>query len=260
MKTYISLFILLLFASKPLQAQFALEQTYSHSLTVTRINDNEYKYFLMDVAKSECRLYNLDHSLWKTIPISLPVDYYLYDIKFVTQTLFNSDSNIELWYSAYKWIATTTDGYYQHLSKIISETGTTLATITGGTYAYIQQAGTDVYKLNIYAYDNSFYPGSVKTYVYALPGSATILAQTYLGTLDPYPNPAVSGINIPLPEKIESGKLLVYTASGQLKCEQDIQQQEQIHLHTSEWTPGVYTYRIVGSAKTIEPKKFIVKP
>ena len=137
MKARLFLTLLLIITVNFASAQFALEKTYDFSLTASKINETEYKYYLMDVAKSECRIYNLDHSLWKTISISLPADYYLYDIKFVTQKLFNTDSNIELWYSAYNWVPVGNDGYYRYISKVIDEKGNALATIDNGAIAYL---------------------------------------------------------------------------------------------------------------------------
>ena len=145
MKLKIIFILMMSIAFYQTKAQFAPEHTYNHSLSITKINENEYKYFLMDVANSECRIFNLDHSPWKTIPISLPKDYYLYDIKFVTQNLFNSDSDIELWYSAYKWVGTTADGYYQYQSKVITENGVALANIENGMYANLIKAGDNLY-------------------------------------------------------------------------------------------------------------------
>ncbi len=259
MKNRWILTMVLALAFTQLNAQFVLEKTYDHSLTVTRINETDYKYFLMDVAKSECRIYHLDHTLWKTIPISLPKDYYLYDIKFVTENLFDVDRSIELWYSAYKWVGTATDGYYQYSSKVINESGKTLANIDGGVYAYIIKTGENIYKMAIYAYDNSFYPGSIKTYIYSLPGSGTAAVQSKSALLDPYPNPAESVINLPMLPGSEQGTLQVFSVSGQLKTEQPLGNEALFRLNTQGWQPGIYSYRIITPNGTSEAKKFMVK-
>jgi hypothetical protein len=251
--------MLLMVAFGSVKAQFTLEKTYDHSLTVTRYNETDYAYFLMDVAKSECRIYTLDHVLWKTISINLPTDYYLYDIKFVTQNLFNTDSSFELWYSAYKWVATSsTDGYYQYISKVINESGTMMATINGGLYAYVINTGPQLYKFLVYAYDNSFYPGSVKTYLYALPGSGTAAVQPKAALTDPYPNPAEGGINLPLSPQSEQDVLRVFSAEGRLKWEQAVGQRTNVWVDTQSWKPGVYTYSVLSPNGNTLIKKFIV--
>ena len=239
-------------------AQFVLEKTYDHSLTSTKINATDYKYYLMDVTKSECRIYNTDHSLYKTIPISLPTDYYLSDIKFVTQNLFNSDNDIELWYSAYNWVAVGTDGYYRYTSKVINEKGNVLASIDGGLYAYIIKSADDKYKLAVYAYDNSFWPGSVKTYIFSLPGTQTAAYYAISKLSDPYPNPANDVINVPLPEGDKSGKLQVFAANGELIKEIGLDNQSVIRLPVKGWAAGTYTYRIVGDNSISDSKRFLV--
>lgn len=259
MKLKMMILLMMSIAFYQSKAQFALEQTYNHSLNVTKINETEYKYFLMDVANSECRIYHLDHTLWKTISISLPKDYYLFDIKFVTENLFNSDSNIELWYSAYKWVGTATEGYYQYVSKVINEKGNNLANIDGGVYAYIIKTDENTYKLSVYAYDNSFFPGSVKTHIYSLPESGTAAAQTKSALLNPYPNPAEDAINLPLANGQQTGTLQVFSMSGQIIENKEISNQPLYSLNTQGWKPGVYTYRVITTTGASESKKFMVK-
>ncbi len=239
-------------------AQFALEKVYDHSLSVTRLNATEHKYFLMDVAKAECRIYNLDHTLYKTIPISLPADYYLYDIKFVTQNLFNADSSIELWYSAYNWVTVGNEGYYRYSSKIINEKGNVLANIDNGVYANILKSGDDQYKLSVYAYDNSYWPGSVKTYIFSIPGTQTAAFHVVARLSDPYPNPVAEVLNIPVPTGENMGKLQVFSPAGQLISEVELSGKPIFRLNTSGWLPGTYTYRILGRNIVSESKKFVV--
>ena len=47
--------------------QLTLEQTYNYSVGVVKLETFGYKYFLMDVPNSQCRIYNMDHSLFKSI-------------------------------------------------------------------------------------------------------------------------------------------------------------------------------------------------
>lgn len=239
-------------------AQFALEKIYDHSLTSTRINEAEYKYYLMDVTKSECRIYNLDHTLYKTISISLPNDYYLQDIRFVTQNLFNTDSSIELWYSAYNWVPVGNDGYYRYISKVINDKGNVLAYIDGGLYAYIIKSADDQFKLSVYAYDNSFWPGSVKTYIFNLPSTQTAAFYAMVRLNDPYPNPATDALNIPVPAGEVTGKIQVFSNTGQLVSESSLSGQSLFRLNTTGWAPGTYTYRIVSHNSISESKKFVV--
>jgi hypothetical protein len=258
MKTRLSFILAFLFASILTQAQLTLEKAYDYSLTSTRINQTDYKYFLMDVPKSECRVYNTDHTLWKTIPISLPSGYYLYDIKFVSQTLFNSDALVELWYSGYEWVSTgTSTGYYRYVSRIINENGTALASVTGGAYAYVISAGTDIYKLIIYAYDNSVSPSTIKTYLYSLPNPSMAILFLSSAPEDPWPNPASGSINLPL--NGENGTIQVFSVSGQKMMESEVRGNPVFQLNTGGWSPGIYTYRLIRNGQPMFSKQFVIR-
>lgn len=261
MKTMkISAIIGFLLVSFPGLAQITPEKVYDYSLTSTRINQTEYKFYLMDVAAGQCKIYHTDHTLWKTITISLPANYYLFDIKFVTQNLFNSDADIELWYSAYEWIATgTSTGYYRYISKVVSENGNVLASIDGGAYAYIIQAGTDTYKLAVYAYDNSVSPYTIQTHIFSLPNPSSAASFVSAILADPYPNPASEYVNIPVNSDSDGGLLQVFSSSGQVVAENRIHGGPGFRLVTRGWSPGIYSFRIVKYGKSTEVKQFIVR-
>jgi hypothetical protein len=253
-----SLILTLLLVSLLSQAQLTLEKVYDYSLTSTMINQTDYKYFLMDVTKSECRIYNTDYSLWKTIPVALPSGYYLYDIKFVSQNLFNSDGMVELWYSAYEWVSTgTSTGYYRYVSKVINEIGTSLASVTGGAYAYVVPAGTDIYKMIIYAYDNSVSPATIKTYLFSLPNPSSAIHFLSSVPGDPWPNPASESINLPV--NIEKGTIQVFSVSGQKMMESEISGNPVYPLNTRGWSPGIYTYRLVRNGQPMFAKQFVIR-
>jgi hypothetical protein len=259
MRIKILLSVTFLLATLFCHAQLIQDKVYNYSLSSTKINQTEYKYFLMDVVASQCRIYNPDHTLWKTISISLPANYYLFDVKFVTQYLFNSDASVELWYSSYEWVSTgTSTGYYRYMSKVISESGTVLATITGGAYAYVIQAGTDAYKLAVYAYDNSGTISTVQTYIFSLPNSSAAAEFVSAHLEDPYPNPASEFINLPV-NGGKNGLLQVFTQSGQKISESNVQSGPVFRLNTGSWSPGVYSYRIVSHGIPSEAKQFIIR-
>jgi hypothetical protein len=255
------IFILIIcLGSFNLAAQVIPDRVYDHSLTTTRINATDYKYYLMDVGRSECRIYNLDHSLWKTISIKLPANYYLSDVKFVTQNLFNTDGNVELWYSAYNWVSTGTDtGYYRYESKVIDEQGKVLASVDNGSYAYIIQTGETRFSLLVYAYDNSFWPGSVKTHLFSIPSTPTTIYHVASLLEDPYPNPASQVIHLPLGAANSTGSLQVFSLTGQMVTQLQLNGQSVIQLNTAGWTPGTYTYRIQGVDGLSEAKKFSIR-
>jgi hypothetical protein len=259
MTTKILLSLAFIFFVFSCPAQLSLDKVYDYSLTSTKINQSEYKYYLMDVATSQCRIYNLDHTLWKTIPVSLPSGYYLYDIKFVSENLFNSDASTEFWYTAYQWISTgSSTGYYQYISKVTNETGTVLADIPGGLYANVIPAGSDTFKLAVYAYDNSGTYQTIKTYLFSLPDVTTAAEFVSQMAENPYPNPASGYINLPL-NSADGGLLQVFSISGQKIFENKIQSGPLFRLNTNNWSPGMYSYRILTNGIPSDSRQFIIK-
>jgi hypothetical protein len=67
--TFSILFFLLAFA---LNAQVTLDKKYDYSTSVVKLETLGYKYYLMDVPLGQCRIYNTDHSLLKTINCNIP--------------------------------------------------------------------------------------------------------------------------------------------------------------------------------------------
>jgi hypothetical protein len=141
--------------------QITLQKTYNYSTAVVKLETLGYKYYLMDVLASQVRIYNMDHSIFKTINCSVPNGYYLADIKYVSENLFNSDSQIELAYTYYKYVPTSTSYYYIYGAKVINESGSNLLSIDGAQYIYVNKTGETEYKLFAYCYDYSVSPEKV---------------------------------------------------------------------------------------------------
>ena len=78
--------------------QINLENTYNYSGTYTRLSNSGDKFYIMDVAASQCRVYNANHTLWKTINLTVPSGNYLYDIKYLSENLFTTDNSLCLAY------------------------------------------------------------------------------------------------------------------------------------------------------------------
>ena len=87
MKTQLLTIILLLFVIT-INAQVTLDKKYDYSASVIKLETLGYKYYLMDVPLGQCRIYNTDHSLLKTINCNIPSGFYLYDIKFISEKVF----------------------------------------------------------------------------------------------------------------------------------------------------------------------------
>lgn len=249
-----------------LQAQITFQKTYNYSTSVVKLETQGYKYFLMDVPNSQCKLYNMDHSLYKTINCNVPSGYYLSDIKLISEKLFNSDSQIELAYTYYKYVATGNSYYYNYGSRIINENGTILQTIDGAQYIYVNKTGESEYKLFAYCFDYSVSPEKVWTNIYGLPGvyvSSTFIAGKTDETLfNVYPNPASETIRIDyqLPDNVNVANLKIIDSKGSIVNSYQIDNYfDHLALDVSYLTAGVYHYFIeFGNTKT-ETKRVIIQ-
>ena len=98
-----TLLFLILLSSLLSFGQFQLEQTYYYTRGVQRIvleNSGE-KYFYVDYQTGTIQLFNADHTLWKTINITLPLDNYSFYVFNISETLINPDGNLEIIYGTY---------------------------------------------------------------------------------------------------------------------------------------------------------------
>jgi hypothetical protein len=257
-----SLFTLVFIAAVYMaNAQIILEQNYPGSATLTELALSGNKYYMMDVAANQCKIYNIDHSAWKTINLSVPAGMYLYDIKFVSETLFNSDSKVELAYIYYSY--DTTLYYYTYYMKVVNENGTELLSIPGCGYAELKQTNNGITKMLTYVYNYSVYPSTLNTMVYSLPGdlpTGGIAEFPAANDLFPYPNPAFDAVNIPcpLPDGVNSGEVVLLTPGGQVLQQFRIDSQvRRLKVSTGNYPKGVLLYQVKSGHQVVSSGKII---
>lgn len=259
--TFSTIFFLLVFS---LNAQITLDKKYDYSTSVVKFETLGYKYYLMDVPAGQCRIYNTDHSLFKTINCFVPSGSYLSDVKFLSEKLFDTDAGIELLCTYYKY--NSSKAYYEYDSKIINEDGLAIITIDGSLYNYINKTSETEYKLFSYCYDYSVSPEKVWTNIYSLPGSPTVNAWFVESgpkvDLNVFPNPAFETINVAyhLPETIDMGTLNIISNEGKLVKQFLVDRHtDHLTLDSNDFTSGIYDYFIEYGNTRTESKKLIVK-
>lgn len=258
--------LILMFSIAAVYSQITLQKTYNYSTTVVKLETLGYKYYLMDVPNSQVRIYNMDHSLFKTINCSVPTGYYLAEIKYVSENLFNSDSQIELAYTYYKYVATPTSYYYMYGAKVINETGTVLQPIDGAQYLYVNKTGDTEYKLFAYCFDYSVSPEKVWTNIYNISGipviSASISDKQQDVLLNAWPNPATEVIRLEyeLPASVKSASLNVYDTSGRkVKNFAIDSHSDHIAMNVNDMAAGTYLYNIEYDNQRTISKKIVVQ-
>lgn len=255
---------LLLLSMLSLKAQITLEHTYTGvSAAYIHLPTAGYKYYVMDVANSQCRLYNNDHSLWKTINLSVPSNYYLYDIQFVSEDLFNSDNLIEFLYVSYNYNATL--DYYTYDTRIANENGSILLSVPGGGYSGIYKAETGS-KLFVWVYNYAVTPYAVNTQVYKIPGQYNTAINEYEQSdvalrNRAFPNPTSGDITIEfsLPATINKAELKVFTLAGtEVKSFVIDHSFNSLLINTADMAAGIYLYRIESEQFKSESKRISV--
>jgi hypothetical protein len=247
-------------------AQVTLQKTYDYSAAVVKLETLGYKYYIMDVPNSQCRIYNMDHSIFKTINCAVPGGYYLSDIKYISENLFNTDSKIELAYTYYQYVATTSSYYYNYGSKVVNESGTNLITIDGAQYIYAIQTGNTSYQFFAYCFDYAVYPEKVWTNIYSLPGTLVTATNIFGGqsavSMNAYPNPATDIIKLDydLPANVKSASLNVVNSNGRtVKNFMIDRHSDHLALSIGELSAGVYYYYIEYDNMHTLSKKMVVK-
>ena len=86
-------FLSLGFGFKNCQCQISLEHTYSigKALSLFNLSISGYKWCFRDaINPNSIKIYNMNHSLWKTIPLNPPTDGNVSSCN-VSEKLFNDD-------------------------------------------------------------------------------------------------------------------------------------------------------------------------
>jgi hypothetical protein len=247
-----------------LNAQVTLEKKYDYSTSVVELENAGFKYYLMDVPNGQCRLYNIDHSLFKTINCNIPSGYFLYDIKFISESVFDTDPGIELLCTFFKYYQNA--AYYEYDSKIINDDGSQIAFIDGSLYNYINQTDDNSWKLFSYCYDFSIFPEKVWTNIYNLPGSPTTMAfmnpQNPEVLLNAFPNPATNSLKVAysLPENVSQAKLHLIDNSGKHAGQFIVDNHtDHLMLNVDRFKTGIYFYFIeYGNTRTAS-KKLVIR-
>ncbi len=242
----IGIAVILFFVNWPtVHAQITPETTYSYSGTYTELSFSGTKFFLMDVGASQCRIYNQNHSLWKTINLSIPANNYLFDIKYVSEGLFTTDNGLCLTYFYYSY--NEIGQYYSYNAKIIRENGTVLLNLPGCQYLYIHTLADGSSKLVAYLYDYSVTPYSIQTAVYNLPGTQISLNESHAGQMPAWPNPATDFIQIPyhLSANTQGALIRFFDVNGRELWVKTLEQPAGVlSIPVVSYPRGTYFYRI----------------
>lgn len=277
------LFIIVLLFVKNTIAQISPEHIYpvaAANLYMVDLELSGMKYIQVSRFENDrkIQLYNLDHSIWKTIdcnnfPIGSTFGYdpstgdmdtvysYEYDVLYVSENLFDLDGQLEFMFCV--GIASFSPSF----TGIYNEDGTTVFAESGvfpGCRLNIPQQFRPIYNTAsgtkmILSTDE----GDAK--VYSLAGTLQLNVGNNnvlsASNMTVYPNPSLSGtttINYELPDGVNEASIVVTDLNGnQVKSMKINKTFQNVIFDNREFASGVYVYHLVVNGLTIESKKVV---
>jgi hypothetical protein len=266
MKKIINLVAFVLLTSN-LFAQITLEHSYPNGkweTSIVELSNSGMKYQWVDVSIGELKLYNLDHSLFKSMTFPVLANVTSTEVAYVSETTFDLDASVEFLVSYID-----DNNWMNSVTKIIDESG-----------ALILNAPSETPSINTYdgihgAIFNT--PSGTKMIldnhsdnaakVYNLPGTliATaikfpdIINNNFLKT---YPNPAGNYIYLAytFPSNITEAQVSIYNIKGEVVRTYTIDNNyKELLIDTQEFSNGTYLCQIQSSGRKIASTKFIVQ-
>jgi hypothetical protein len=238
------------------KGQVVLEHSYSTNwpMEVVNIEGDGYKYLGVDTTTKDVKIYNTDHSLWKTINTSIPAGASIYiSSSYASKYLFNGDNKIEL--LVLYGVASPT---FSVRAELYNEDGVILNTFNNAvTYNLANVANN--WKLLVRVSTTPQH-----TDIYTLPGQWTGVSN--LGKTIPssniYPNPLENSatINYALPNGTDQGTINIYNDAGILIRSYTVTNQfNDLVINKDQLAPGIYIYDIATANGRQAGQKFVVQ-
>ena len=277
MKHFISMIVMVFVISS--KAQITLENSYpatssSQLMQVVELVKSGYKYQTLDYTNKNLKLYNLNHSLFKSINLPTPAGFFL-NSAIVSDSLFNTDNLVEVAYTYYGYNYTVTPLTYTTETKIIDENVSNIFTLPQGTSPSIYYTGSaNGYKMIINV-DSVNKTALKQTNVYSLVGGLPIHLQTHAGSnptglittnnsellTSAAPNPSSNRTTIgyQFPKGESSGIIVIYNINGkELKQYVVDNTFNTLELDNSDLSSGTYFYQVSTSSGKSSAKKMLV--
>lgn len=255
--------VLILFLLSLVFGQINLEHTYSNGqICYVKLKNSGEKYYLFDKNGFKLRMYNLDHSVFKTIDIPVAYDAYTpQSVYLVAEDLFTSDNQIgalAIYYnstnSSYKGRVFSENSNGPIIDIANCNYGSAVQTANGAkliTNEYVVSGSSVVYSSKVYSL-----PGSLPV---SVGGNYNLPERIEIG--QSYPNPVNGTITVPyeLPAGENEGSLLVYNSLGQevlnLRVDRNF---SNLQLSSERLSAGTYIYNLKTAGKISESKRFTV--
>ncbi len=236
--------------------QINFESSYIGNLKLCNLTNSGYKYYTFNKTTNEVKVYNTNHSLYRTISVASPTGSQIYqDVILLSDNLFNTDTLLEF-VITYKLLPTILIQ-----GKIYNEAGILILQNNKTIYEILNFGGD--FKLKCRSL------GGDSTFIYSLPGSLpcdpcggpTNISINGAGSnslLNPFPNPTNDQITIPyfLSNGEKEGKLILCDINGKKIKEFKVDNTfNDLVLETQEFVSGTYYYYLLTSSGISNSKK-----
>ena len=264
MKKIAKILAMLVILTISAKAQITAESTYSNVpgadfFGLVHLKNSGDKYVWVGSATpKEVILYNLDHSVWKTINLSsFPGSYVL--TQYTSEEMFTTDGKVCLLLVAFNVIgASCATIIVNENSQVVFQELNFFPNEYSGSPAIFNT--TDGVKMRLIRSDTA-----KQAKIYGLPGIITSTQETNdisNGSLSAFPNPTAGIVTIKydLPEGNNSGEITLSNSSGQqinnFKVDKTF---NDLRIYTSDMPAGIYFWQLKsGNYKTTQ-KMIVVK-
>jgi hypothetical protein len=282
MKTTILTIIVFLGILLNSKAQVTLEATYDSAcfnlyMVNLEISGMKYVRITRDSGNRFIRLYNLNHSIWKTINCNpFPTSYYLspnmnppygmdttrifnFDALYITENLFNLDNKVEFLFCV---------SGFSYYTGIYNEDGTLIFgqdSAWPGCRQNMPQQQVPIYNTSNGTKMILSFPQTNKAKVYGLAGTITSTNSFnnsfHNESLKIFPNPTsgFTTIEYYLPDNIKRGSIDICDMTGTLIKSYTVDNTfHNLTLDGDELSSGMYIYSLIASGKVVESRQIIV--
>jgi len=182
------------------------EHFYTGNVTRTILDVSGEKYY--ETHEDQLLIYNNDHSLWKTINLSISDEMHgIQSISSITEHKFDQDDQIEMVYTAVNNIALEEFDYESYVAK---ENGELLLTVPEASSLFLSEmSGLDT---KLIAYLNGPSNASIGGEVYRVDRMMSVAGFENDARVTLYPNPANSVFNINAKSQI--AQITIYNVLG----------------------------------------------
>ncbi|MES2679617.1 MAG: T9SS type A sorting domain-containing protein [Bacteroidota bacterium] len=281
MKIFLTLSLVLLLAK--LDAQITYDNAYpaASGILLDKLHVSGYKYVRVSIPNLKIELYNINHSLFKTISIP-PQTSQIQSVNYVSENLFDTDNLTEYAITTYTYApGQPSSGLYKFY--IFKENGTQLFFRDS---ASISLSNSNIFsnvdgiyfdgqntKMRLQIYGPNF-PSQIKTEIYTLAGSIPCSECSSTGTVSGisspgnpgqnnpvfYPNPVTDQLKLKyeLPKDYKTADIRIHDLQGKLIETFKVTDTFDFIYLPSDYNNGLYLYSLNVDGKTVKTEKIIL--